>query len=36
MSQCPHEGTVRLMTFEGDENTVCCDCGVELHDRRIQ
>jgi hypothetical protein len=33
---CTHEGTMRLVTFEGDDNVVCCDCGVELHDRRIQ
>jgi len=31
VSECRHDGCVRLMTFEGDENLVCCDCGVELH-----
>jgi len=31
VSECEHEGCVRLVTFEGEENTVCCDCGVELH-----
>jgi len=30
---CQHHGVVRLMTFEGHENTVCVDCGVEVHDR---
>lgn len=32
--ECRHHGTVRLVTFEGQENTVCVDCGVEVYDRR--
>lgn len=31
MSGCKHELTFLQTTFDGDEELVCSDCGVQLH-----